>query len=206
MFTRKIIDFGTESEKVYLDKMQEAFPNVAARGAINGKHLAVFFQDVLVGGVTLEKHSHLKTDPDLIKYWNIVTDKGGTRMFRLWADKPTALPQIFEGILEICSSNTFLYGILSLPLGFAQKRTFLLADHKGWLEPQVSIKDCHWDPNLTPSSDGSKLLQTYLRVGALPLGLPSGSPGDSSIKVAMGMEWKDVNHYKPSKNYAEADS
>jgi hypothetical protein len=171
--------------------------------------IGVFHLGELVGGFSLIEFGDISKDPRVNRYWLSVGDpKSGTRLSRLWTKQGaprTTLPNVFKTLTEVVNENTFLYGVLSLPLGFALKRLHLFLEHEDRLSPRKPIEDCDWDPNARASSEGRKLLQFYYDAGAKFLGPPSGSQEDKSIRVAIGMKLFEVKSEKRANVYAKSN-
>ncbi len=170
-----------------------------------GTDIAVFSQEEIVGGVTLRTAVNLSDDSDLSRYWSANEIRFGTQLCRLWAERKRqvpVLPIIFDGILSVVPSNTFLFGVLALPLDFAHKQMALMGSHEDLLVPKLPIHLCHWGDERASSSEGKNLLLTYLRMGAKFLGPPAGNAEDRTVKVILGMHSQNVRWQKSEERYA----
>lgn len=189
MFSWKIIEKNSPDSELYERKLQEAFPNLTSQNK-EGLQIGVYVSDSLVGGATLTLYQNLSEDPDIEKLWETKLVQSGIRISRLWAENcqhESPIPHIFSAILATVPSESYLYGILSLPLRFAKRRTESFFINNDWLNPRFPLEECHWDETLEASSEGKKLLKTYLQLGAQILGPVSGDISSHSVKVVMGM-------------------
>lgn len=189
MFSWKIIDKDSPDSELYKRKLLEAFPNIASQDN-DGLQIGIYSSDILVGGATLTLYQNLSDDPDIAKLWEMKLIHSGIRISRLWAENcqhESPIPHIFSAILATVPSESYLYGILSLPLRFAKRRAESFFINNDWLNPRFPLEDCLWDESLEASSEGKKLLKTYLQLGAQILGPVSGDVSTHSVKVVMGM-------------------
>lgn len=196
MFKWKVIEKNTPESVQYQQAVLESFANLPCKEIPDGKDIGVFYKDELIGGATLKIVENLKDDTDLDRYWDVNQTQPGTRILRLWAKRChrlTAVPQIFKAITELAADDVFFYGILAMPLGYATKRSALFSENKGWLSPKVPLASCGWDPMATPSSEGQKLINIYLGLGANFLGPASGSFEDKTVRVPMGLRTSSLN-------------
>lgn len=195
MFDWKIIESHSVLLPGYLTTCQERFPKVQIKSSDKEVHLAIYQQEKLVGGVTLLPVDSLADDKDIAAHWDVKTDMKAVRMLRLWADPvkgDSVLPHIFQAVLSYTDQDSFLFGLLSLPLSYARKKSQYLDQNRGWLSPKCDLASCNWDPEMEPSSEGNKLLITYLKAGADILGPVSGDPSTYSVRVVMGMKKTEV--------------
>jgi hypothetical protein len=169
--------------------MQKAFSTLSSDDFYTGRDIAVYYDQELVGGATLKNVISIEDDPDLDRNWVVVKPISATRILRLWTvanARRRVLYYILDIICEVTNKDTFCYGILSLPLGVSIERKHLFSSHLGWLSPKLELKECKWDPDGTPTSEGRKLLAVYLFLGADPLGPASGNEKDQSVRIVMG--------------------
>jgi hypothetical protein len=192
LFRSNVLKNGNEETERYVVRMLEVFPNLGKREIRNTFHIALYEDTEIVGGVSLESHSSLKNDLDILSHWNVSQDVSAIRLLRLWSVRSIALPYILSAIVEEVPKDAFLYGILSLPLEFAKKNAETFDNHLGWLEPRLALENCSWCSTHIPTSEGKKLLSTYKKAGAHVLGAASGSVEDKSIRIVMGMNVADA--------------
>lgn len=193
MFSWKIIDKNSTDSELYEMKLREAFPHLSS--GHEGLILGIYYTGKLVGGATLTIFDDLSHDPDIAKLWETKKLHPGIRISRLWAENcehESPIPHIFSAILATVPGESYLYGILSLPLRFAKKRAESFFLNNEWLNPRFPLEDCHWDENLEASSEGKKLLKTYMQLGAQILGPVSGDESTHSVKIVMGMGKHEV--------------
>lgn len=190
------LDQNSDSLKLYQNTLRFAFPKLNLNFSENEINLALLDEGKICGGITLERFDSLADDPDINKHWFINQDIKALKMKRLWVkhkDSKKAQLKVFESVIRELNGDEFLYGLLSFNLRFAQKLNMMLIDKKEHLKAKTPIAHCHWDLNLTNSSDGHKLIKTYMLFGAYPLGEMSGCEEDSSVRLVMGINYQEFD-------------
>jgi hypothetical protein len=189
----------------YQAHVTKAFPKLELSFNEGETHLALLDEGLIVGGITLEYFKNLQDDESISKYFNVKTNKKALKMKRLWVDcsnSKLGMLKLFEAVLDNVERESFLYGLLSLPLKFALNNNGFLPERLGYLEPKMNLLRANWDSSKSNSSDGQKLLKTYLMFGARPLGEMCACEEDHSVRVVMGMSLKDFNYQTLSSRYA----
>jgi hypothetical protein len=180
-----------EEFRTYADARQAAFPRLFLReDTPQSRHVAIVEDSRIVGGFSLSQSRSLESDLDIRRHWRLRTPLDGIRISRLWVDRsgPRALiHELFQVLHRNLAEDAYYYGILSLPLEFAKQNRENFKTHSGHLEPVLPLDDCLWALDAEAASEGRRLLKIYLRMGARPLGAPSGAPSDSSVRVALGI-------------------
>lgn len=179
----------------YQLKRQAAFPKFNTLNDPSGVIIGVYYSGALVGGATLTLHHNMLDDSDIANLWESSRVLTGIRISRLWAincQHESPIPHIFGAILASVPDESFLYGILSLPLNYARSRKEMFFINNDWLKPRYPLEDCNWEKAGEASSEGRRLFKTYLSVGAHILGPVSGDPNTHSVKVVMGMNRQEV--------------
>lgn len=167
------------NEELYLSTMEKWFPRLPQATFIEGFHLAVRENGEYQAGVSL-RNLNLNEDDDVMALWRVRDSIPATRLSRFWSQRPENIPRLLHAVLEAHPRDTFFYGMLSI--SSTNART---------LPPSLNILQPHdstiADLPTSTTSDGPRLLRTYVKIGAKPLGPPALS-ADGSIKVIFGME------------------
>lgn len=190
------INNNFEANAIYQSTLRFVFSKLDLKFSANEINIALMDDGRICGGITLEKFDSLYDDPDIQKHWFIQKDIKAVKMKRLWLNhKNSKIAQlkIFEAVTIELRGNEFLYGLLSFRLAYAQKLSKMLVDVKDVLAPKIPIENCDWDPNIENSSDGHKIIKSYLAFGAYPLGQMSGCEEDSSVRMVMGINYQDFD-------------
>tara|TARA_B100001971_G_C18268000_1_gene596007 strand:+ start:7685 stop:8299 length:615 start_codon:yes stop_codon:yes gene_type:complete len=190
------IDQNSDTLELYQNTLRFAFPKLKLEFSQNEINLALLEDGKIIGGITLERFDSLYADKDISKHWFIQNDMKALKMKRLWVrhkDSKTAQLNIFESVIRELEGDEFLYGLLSFNLRFAKKLNMMLMDKKNHLKAKVPLINCDWDESLTNSSEGHKLIKTYMLFGAYPLGDMSGCEEDSSVRLVMGINYQEFD-------------
>lgn len=187
---------NSEVNELYRNTLRFVFPKLNLNFSENEINIALFDEGRICGGITLEKYDSLNDDKDIKKHWFINQDIKAVKMKRLWVnhkDSKTAQLKVFEAVTRELNGDEFLYGLLSFRLAYAQKLAKMLINVKDLIQPKIPIENCDWDPHIENSSDGHKILKSYLAFGAYPLGQMSGCEEDSSVRIVMGIDYKEFD-------------
>ena len=185
-----------EAITIYQNTLRFVFSRLDLKFSENEINIALMDDGKICGGITLEKLDSLYDDKDITKHWFIQKDIKAVKMKRLWVnhkDSKTAQLRIFEAVTKELSGNEFLYGLLSFRLAYAQKLAKMLIGVKDLIQPKIPIENCDWDPHIENSSDGHKIIKSYMAFGAYPLGLMSGCENDSSVRMVMGIKYEEFD-------------
>lgn len=180
------VSFPTDSEggRQYAQLAHAMFPRLRVCEFRPGLHIALKSSEGrIIGGATLQPFHSLHADSELTKLWQIRRSPPAVRIVRLWSESQMAVPSLIGAILQSVAPDDFLYGLLSIP--------FSHVDHgssdKDWLRPIFPLPDCDWAKDSQATSEGTRLLKMYRRLGAEFLGDASADESSGSIKVAMGI-------------------
>jgi hypothetical protein len=183
---------GSDSYNSYAHARQAAFARLTLpEDTPQSRHVAILDGPRIAGGFSLSQARSLSSDLDIRRYWKLLAPLTGIRISRLWIDRtgPRDLIQDLFRVLHVSMDDrAYYYGILSLPLSFANQNSRLFQPHTGHLEPALPLEHCNWAPDNEPASEGKRLLKIYLGMGAQTLGPPSGAQSDNSVRVALGIE------------------
>jgi hypothetical protein len=159
------------------------------------RYLAVRHGGSLLGGVTLIPFSSISDDPVVAQHWTGDVQRPGLRMARLWTDgSPKVLATLFRATFEHLKAHmpdAYVFGILSVSLGFARRKRSSLVSECAPLQAKVPLDVCDW-PQGQPTSDGERLLLGYFRLGAEIIGPPSGDAATASVRLLLGINLNDV--------------
>jgi hypothetical protein len=189
----------------YKAHVTKAFPKLKLEFNEGEINLALLSEGLIVGGITLEIFDNIKEDQAISEYFDIHTNKSAIKMKRLWVDcqnKKLGMLKLFEAVLDQVERESFIYGLLSLPLDYAKTNVARLPEKIDYLSPKKTLDEAKWDKSKSNSSKGQKLLKTYLMFGAQPLGEMCACENDYSVRVVMGMSLKNFNYQTLASRYA----
>jgi len=204
MYTLRV-DQNKHVNKLYQYQVINAFPALRLKFNSSEINLALMESGKIIGGITLEFFDDLSKDETISEHFVIHKKEKVIKMKRLWVNHSNSklgLLKIFDAVLENVPRESFLYGVLSFPLDFALKSQQFMPENKKWLSPKMSLNECQWDKSMSNSSEGKRLLKTYLMFGAHALGEMSGCLEDHSVRLVMGMNLKDFNYQTLASRYA----
>lgn len=196
MLTWVSINKDSEMNRLYENSLKTIFKG-ASSGLGQGLNIALFEDGDIVGGITLDFFQNIAQDENLTKYWHVYLAQPGVRMRRLWckaSDRRRGIYHLFEAVLQLSPPESFLYGVLALPLNFALSRKDFFSKNLNQLDPLLPLDECSWERRDEASSDGLKLYYRYLQLGVMILGPASGSVEDQTVRLAMGMPLSHVKH------------
>lgn len=177
--------------KAYHLAMGQAFPRLSYTPDERDIHLALFFNQSLLGGVTLENVNELDQDDALKSYWQVSNLKNVIKLKRLWVK-----PNLQQNFVSLIISQAFLdvdpdkviYGVLSFPYKFAKEHEDFFLRGEKILTAKFPMQE---KENGEVSSEGEKLLNLYQSLGAKPLSELSGCAEDGSIRGVVGIKVRD---------------
>jgi hypothetical protein len=160
------------------------------------RYLAVRRGDSLLGGITIIPFASISDDSAVTQHWTGDLRRPGLRLARLWTNgSQKVLATLFRATFEHLKAHipdAYLFGVLSVSLGFARKKKDTLTAEGAVLGPRIPLDACSWPADEQPTSDGERLLCGYFRLGAKVLGPPSGDPSTTSVKLLLGIDLCDV--------------
>ncbi len=199
MFTSKIIKEQNETYLEFLGRTSLAFGGSSPATHYGEKNIAIYDDDQMVAGITLIPYKNILMDSALTKHFEVNRAIPAVKMTRLWripSRKKDSLIELFKSTYNQIDQHCYLYGILTLPLSFVDKRSDFFKDHLNLVSPHKHYTEADWDHKIKPSSNGQSLLNIYLNFGAELLGAPAACTEDQSVRVALGMLANEIKMHE----------
>jgi hypothetical protein len=172
----------------YEELLEKKFPKLKGRGTRFDCHAILRRGEIYIGGASLINYSDINQDPDVTDHWTVIETFSGTRILRMWADRPVVVPRLLAGIHSTLEEKgDFIYGIISIPLGWVRANQEMFAGHLKYIQPHIDLTSCTWPEEEASTSDGHRLISTYKKIQADFIGPLAGCPSETTVRAVMGI-------------------